>query len=271
MSEETQEIQVEEGDLEQEQPQEDAELETAPVGQEDESVPEEPEKKSRLQARIDELVRQREEAKEEAAAWRGESQRLLRDSQKPELPKIEIDMSDYPVPRRDNFEDEDEYQSALAERASVKAYRTMKAQDQQESQIRQRHEAQTQLMAWQNAGRSKYADFDLALNNNVTITDNMAQTIMTNEYGHDVAYFLGKNPEEARRIASLHPLDQKMEILKLANKESKRKKPKTETTAPSVTSPVGDREPIAKKKWNLYDPDIPFKEYERLRMEGTVS
>lgn len=268
MSEEALESQVD-GDLETEQPEQPEEVveETAPPSGEDAPEgTEEPEKKGRFQKRIDELVREREEAKEEAANWRGEVQRIVRESQRTEPQKIEVDMSDVPVPKRDAFEDEDEYQSAVAERAAIKAYRTERARDVQQQQIQSQSAQETKLFEWQAAGRAKYPDFDIALGGNVPISQTMADTIMANDYGHEVAYRLGKNPQEAVRIAGMLPMEQKFEILKLAKDESKRKKPKTETTAPSPTSPVGDREVVATKKWKITDPDIPFKEYEKLRM-----
>ena len=262
-----------EGDLETEQPveveEQEAELTTTPPEGDAPEETEEPKKKGRFQERIDELVRDREEAKEEAANWRAEVQKLIKTQQTPDIPKIEVDMSDFPVPKRDHFDDEDDYQSALAERAAVKAYRTERAKDRQQETLHQRSEQERQLDNWKADGFKKFKDFDeLVLRDpqvgGPAITPPMVQSLMVLENGHDIAYHLGKNPQESYRIARLHPVEQAIEIKNLAKRLS-RAKPKTTSTAPSPTSPVGDREVVSSKKWNLYDPNIPYDEYKKLR------
>jgi len=229
----------------------------------------EPKKKSRYQARIDELVRDRELEKEEKDQWRQEALKLAREREKPQIKpeEIQVDIADLPLPKLENFDfDEDNYRAALVERAAIIALRKERARDQQREAISRQSEEERKLAAWQNEGRAKYADFDVALAGNVPVTDQMKIAIMGNERGHDVAYFIGKNPNEAMRIASLHPIEQTVEINKLAKKLANQKRPKTESTAPSATSPVGDREVVAKEV-NIYDPNISFKDYERIRMK----
>jgi len=261
-----------EGDLETEQPvevEEEAEQATTPPEGDAPEEAEEPKKKGRFQERIDELVRDREEAKEESANWRAEVQRLIKAQQGTEIPKIEVDMSDFPVPKRDHFEDEDDYQSALAERAAVKAYRTERAKDRQQETIHQRSEQENQLEVWKSEGFNKFKDFDEVVCRDPqfggpAIPPMLAQSLMTLDNGHDIAYHLGKNPQESYRIARLHPVEQAVEIKKLARRLAK-VKPKTISTAPSPTSPVGDREVVSSKKWDMYDPNIPYDEYKKLR------
>lgn len=220
---------------------------------------------------IKKLEREREEAQqkldealEEAGNWRSELQRVLRQGQQPEAPKVEVDMSDLPKPRRDDFDDPDEYEEARNFWIAIKATRTEAARTQQRNMAAQFQEMEAKKLSWGAEGRKKYPDFDVAYG--VPVTNEMRDELFASEFGHDVAYFLGKNPVEAARIAQLLPVEQKYEIRKLAKREATKKKPKSETTAPSPTSPVGDRETIA-KEWKITDPDIPYKEYEKLRMK----
>ena len=54
------------------------------------------------------------------------------------------------------------------------------------------------------AAEERYADFDeVARNPTLPISTDMAQVIQTLENGPDVLYALGRNPQEAARIASL--------------------------------------------------------------------
>jgi hypothetical protein len=56
-------------------------------------------------------------------------------------------------------------------------------------------------------GRAKYEDFDdVALSNSVPITPAMAEAIAESDIGADLAYFLGNNPSEAAKIASMSPV-----------------------------------------------------------------
>lgn len=69
---------------------------------------------------------------------------------------------------------------------------------------RQQSEFQSKLGSIVEAGAAKYADFaDKALNHSVPMTQTMVAEIADSDAGADIAYFLGNNPAEARRIAAL--------------------------------------------------------------------
>ena len=239
----------------------------------EEDAPEEaepPKKKGRFQERISELVAEREELREERDLWRAELLRRDQEAQRQGAPpEIQVDMSDHPMPRRENFEDEDEFQAALSERAAVKAYRTERARERQQDEIRTQRETQGTLLNWQNQGRAKFENFDVALlhpnQGGPVITDNMAQVLMVHEHGHDIAYYLGTNPQESYRIANLMPFEQGW---KSANWQGKAVKPqpRTQSAAPSPTEPVQGREEFVKVP-DISDPKLSFKDYERIRLE----
>lgn len=235
----------------------------------------EPDKKGRVSKRIKQLVakhRQEEEARrlaeEERDAWRGETQRLARTQEKPpDLPPIQVDTSDLPMPNYDDFDTEVEYQAAMMRRAAVVALREEKARDEQRQMAVRQQEVAVKLETWKQAGRNKFPDFDaVALNTNIPITPVMGQVLVEHEMGHDIARHLGQNPDEAYRISNLPVNLQKTAIDNLAGRIA-RPKPKTATTAPTSSSPVDAGRELVTKPKSIYDPDISFADYEKLRMK----
>jgi hypothetical protein len=66
------------------------------------------------------------------------------------------------------------------------------------------------------AFREKVPDFDeVAHNPNLAVTPIMAEAIRETPRGAEIAYYLGKNPGEAARIAALPPVSQVMAIARL--------------------------------------------------------
>jgi hypothetical protein len=236
-----------------------------------------PEKKGRISKRVKQLLGRAKsaediarEAEQEKQRWRDEVYRRDAITSATALPEVTIDTTDLPIPTRESFDhDEDKYQAAIAERAAVIAYRRERAREKASDEVFKQREAIEKNNQWKQAGRSKYPDFDIALSppsaGGPSITPPMAHTIQTHEMGHDIAYYLGKNTQESFRISALHPIDQGIEIQRLATKLAQAK-PKTETTAPSPTKPMGDRETITKVV-DIMSPDIPFAEYEKRRNE----
>ena len=86
--------------------------------------------------------------------------------------------------------------------------------------------------------REKHEDYDdVVLNPQLPITDAMAMTMQESESGPELAYFLGKNPQEAARIAQLSPFLQAKELGRL---EAKLAQPpaKQPSSAPAPINPV---------------------------------
>ncbi len=69
--------------------------------------------------------------------------------------------------------------------------------------------------------RRKVPDFDtVAHNPNLAVTPIMADAIRESSRGAEIAYYLGKNPSEAAKIASLPPLSQATAIARLEGRLS---------------------------------------------------
>jgi hypothetical protein len=85
----------------------------------------------------------------------------------------------------------------------------------------------------------KHPDFEeVAYSPSLPITDAMAETIQQSELGAEVHYFLGKNPAEAKRIASLSPFLQAKEIGRIEAKLASGA-PLNVSSAPKPITPVG--------------------------------
>ena len=137
---------------------------------------------------------------------------------KAESPKVEEAL---PRPTRDQFDTPDSYDDALTAWATKNAEREIglradqarKATEKaaQENAAKAQKEAQeaelTAIHATWNDRRTKamdkYPDFaNVAESDAVKISDPMAAVIIRAENGPDIAYYLGKNPEVAERIAA---------------------------------------------------------------------
>jgi hypothetical protein len=144
-------------------------------------------------------------------------------------------------PKPEQFETTEAYLEALTERKASELFekklQEVNAQQRQMAVERQVADDTASLKA---AGAAKYADFNEVIGNpDLPITDAMVNAMMAIDSGSDVAYYLGKNPHEAARIAQLPPTSQAREIGQLAKKvvappPSPPNLPKTLTTTRST-------------------------------------
>lgn len=177
-------------------------------------------------------------------------------------------------PKEDDYQSFDEYQAALNAYHSLKAMdgREVERSTQQLEQLRQRREAQeaarkqkvSELVRDQiSEGREKYTDFDqVALASDAPLTESVVEIIAQSEVGADVAYYLGKNREEASHIARMNPVDQALALGRIEGRLSV-PQPKQVSTAPEPTTPV------RAKGTAIKDPDkMSAQEYRAWRESG---
>ncbi len=108
--------------------------------------------------------------------------------------------------------------------------------------------------------RRKVPDFDaVAHNPNLTVTPVMADAIRESSRGAEIAYYLGKNPAEAVRIASLAPVSQATAIARLEARVGS-----TQTSVSRAPQPVGT---LSGRSGSGGKPleDMSFEEYRRAR------
>ncbi len=215
---------------------------TAAEKQEDSHDEDAEPKKSKggFQRRIDELTRQREEERREKERLLSLVERLSgSDRPKPQEAQPQVSSE----PKREDFDDYEQYLEARAEFRAVKALDArLQQQEAQRAQQAQMTEQQKQVATW-NAklaeARSKLPDFDDVTSADVPITQSMSSAIMDSDKGAEVAYYLAKNPAEAARIAALSPIGQVREIGKLEDRVAA--KPVKPSSAPEPIKPVGAR------------------------------
>jgi hypothetical protein len=114
-------------------------------------------------------------------------------------------------PKPEDFSDPDSYLRAAVD-YRVNERMAMESQRQQTNL-----QMQSIAQQWNKQlleARAKYADFD-AVVGPTPLSQAMGMAIQQSPVGGDVAYYLGQNPSEAARIATLDPLSQVREIGKL--------------------------------------------------------
>lgn len=205
-----------------------------------------------VQSRIDQLVREREEWKRQAlqgVQLQMPEPQTAEASSYPDLPKPDIDQ----------FDTYDGWVEAMTDwRFQVNARKS--------KEVYQRQAFEQHKNAWHQEAETKYDDwYDVfGSNNTLTISDIMADVLMNGDNGIDVAYFLGKNPKEAKRIFNLPPSRQAYELGKLEMKLSSNPPPqRNQTKAPKPTSPVGGKETPAKRP-----EDMSYEDYKAWRSQG---
>lgn len=171
-------------------------------------------------------------------------------------------------PKRDQFDSYEEWVRAEAAYEARKVAREERQREEEErrksfekdSRERDERERQQRWASLRRLGQKKYADFDETISDDLTITEPMAQAISESELGHEIAYFLGKNPEEAERISDLSPIRQQIEIGKLEAKLSI-SNPRTSTAPPPINPLKGG----GKADTNELSDDLPPEEWLRRR------
>ncbi len=188
-----------------------------------------------------------------------------------------------PRPQREQFADPDSYDAALIEWASsTTAQRTAtqvaadlkRQQDEANAAAetaRQNAEMQKQqaelTASWQEkrtalSADPEYADFaEVAESPDLNIPMTMVPAILQADNGPKVLYHLGKNPQEATRIAGLDPLRQAIEIGKLSAILAQPVRAQPSRLPPPMT-PVGGRNGATPRDAN----EMSTEEYAAKRM-----
>jgi len=202
------------------------------------------------QAELDEIVEKRlSKEKRRFESIRSEAElykKLVLDKRESPEPVKAPTIVEESRPKLEDFADYDAYTEALAGFKAEQKFKELESKRTQDD--RQRHQ-QEQFSTVQNAHlervekiRAKYEDYDeVAHSNAVPINQVMANTIMLSDTGPELAYYLGSNIEEARRISSLPPLLAVKELGKIEMKISASPPQRQVTKAPDPITPIGGR------------------------------
>jgi hypothetical protein len=183
--------------------------------------------KSFTQEELDAIVGKR--LAREQRKWEREQQQRLSEQQARQVP---------PAPENfhpSDFASYEAYADALAERKAEQLLVNREA-------ARQQAEITNAYYEYEESARDKYDDFDqVAYNENLPVTEVMAQSIQASDVGPDVLYWLGSNPKEAARISRLNPLMQAKEIGKIEAALASDPPVRKSSTAPAPIAPVTAR------------------------------
>jgi hypothetical protein len=201
-----------------------------------------------IQKRIDELTRQREDAKRESEFWKAEA---LKASKPPEPPPPPAKAPEKPT--LDKFSSFEEYNEALIQYNLDQALSKTTAAQTEKAQIEQ---ARTVFKSRVDAFRATTPDFDTVFNDKTPVTPVMAEVIMGSDLGAEIAYQLGKNPTEAARISGLTPHQQAAAIGRI---EGNLRALKTRTHVPGAPAPLepvkggstADEDNLSPEEWIL--------------------
>lgn len=203
---------------------------------------------------------------------RAENQRIARQMEqllqqtKPAPPPLP------PRPKHADFDTDEEYEDAVYEWRKLKDERAAAEKNPQQPQQPQGRKgadgqppaAPANVGAYQDQAtkaRTKYADFDQTVNNpQLRVSDDMVNVVLkTKEYGAELAYWLGKHPNESARIALLPADEVAVELGKIvgrieagASKAPAVKKPPQPpvsakpSNAPAPMTPVGGKAPAVR-------------------------
>lgn len=196
-------------------------------------------RKRRSSERFQELVRQRDGATRIADQELAEAQyyRQQLEQNQPRAPHEYDSDADYL---------RDLSRQALAEQRIAEG--TQRAQEAQQA-------AQAAMTrAWEEKtadAREKYKDFDYVVyrqpqDGGPTITPLMLETIAVADQPGELAYYLGKNPSEAHRIAQMSPGQQAREIIALEQRIAQ-PHPRSQTQTPPPVETVSGRTGVAKR------------------------
>ena len=207
-----------------------------------------------IQKRIGELVREREAARREAEYWR--QQAAVMQQPAPTQPAAA------PQPAELKPEDFPTYGDYLGAKAETKAAQRLQSelaqraeQARRQAEQRERAAVVAQFQTRAEEARARYEDFDLVVADPSTpISQHMAEAIMQSGVGHDVAYYLGRNKQEAARIAALPPLAQAMEIARLEQRVSAPRRVSAAPPPPPVLGGAGapTRDPASARTYDEY-------------------
>lgn len=161
-------------------------------------------------------------------------------------------------PQPKDFKDYESYIRAVSQYEAKQAFATQRQQFDQQRQQDQRSQTEmqraTQVQKTLSSAAQKYDDFnEVVYSPDVPFTEPMAAAISKLKDGGEVAYFLGSNLDEARRISELDPVDQVWEIKAIEAKLTAA--PSTTKTPPPIVPTAG---PASVKKATF---DLPWKEF----------
>lgn len=181
-----------------------------------------------------------EEARVEAAHWKGRAEALAEMGQKERQEEAPVqpapDTTGRPV--EEDFDDYSAFVEALSDWKTDQKFAQREAEQ-------AKKDANKAMESWVSQGKARFPDFEAVVTKpfdkgGPAISPAMVEIINSSDVSHELAYHLGKNPEISRQIASLAPLAAARALGRLEAKLASATpiKPKTQSNAPVPIRPV---------------------------------
>lgn len=215
-----------------------------------------------IQKRFDKLTREKYDAQRERDRL---SYRLEQLEAKAKTPAV---ATQRPTLAEHGF-DEEKYQQALEdfiEKKAVAKVDEVLSKKEREAEAAEKSKTFEKKQTEFIKSKPDYAEKVLN-NDDLKITQTMADAIRESEVGPQVAYYLGENPEKAAAIAQLSITGQAREIGRIeAQLESKPTPPSAQVSkAPPPAPKIEPTESATTKSWN--DPSLSVEEFAKRRRQ----
>jgi hypothetical protein len=176
-----------------------------------------------------------------------------------------------PAGDESQYRNDAEWRNAVVQEAVIEAHRSAARVTAEEAAQRAFHARGQTFQARVDGFKERAPDWDqVARNPNLPVTQVMADAITDSNLGPQVSYWLGQNPHEAARIASLPPIRQVAEIGQLEARLGSGQVAPTTTSAPTPSRSVSSST-SAPSEPDLGDPGMSNEEYRRRRMSQRSS
>jgi hypothetical protein len=171
---------------------------------------------------------------QEAAMYRTQLEQIQQ-----AIPAAASTIADPTLPRREAFANEAEFVAAVFDHKQAQSEKKAAQQRQQHALVQAETSFRERLKSAMDDGSEKYEDFEDKIkplfSQEFPANRAMAEAIVDSEHKHDIFYFLGQHPEEAKKIAMLNPVQA---VKKIAEIEARFNARKSQTTS-KAPAPIG--------------------------------
>lgn len=236
-------------------------------------------------------------AKAEAGYWRNVAMDALKAKPAVEEPKPKVEENkrprkqDFIVDQEAQTYDADKYEEALLEwtrnETKKSVLEEIDKREQQKSQKTQQEQLQESWKKREAPFEAEHEDYAEVAQYAANVLGKHAQSasgnvigaaITDSEIGPELMYHLGQNPEQLNGLLKLGPIAAIKELTKIELSLAKPEPAETEpepqaappvSKAPKPITPVKKAAPTATK--SIFDPDLPWKQFVKLREAGKTS
>lgn len=240
-----------------------AEVKTDAVADPEDEVAE---KRPKIARRFSELTGQRDAAKADTVTERTKREALERElaelKAKHEPAKVEaVVVADDDEPKPEDYKDAFDYNKALVAHGVKKALAERDAKD---AENKAKEEQEKSSKAWQQQKTKmleKIPDYDEVVDNakDLMVSNVVRDAIRESDVGHELLYYLAKNPAEVERLKPMNALRALRELGKIEDKISKPAVATAEVKEEKQAAQISQAAPpITPLKGNNAPPEVPI-------------